>query len=125
MTTLDATESDAVATEVTLSPYTALLATLRGDVTERIEWITTEDGTGFDEIDHYDVACQAADSCVPIYTHHLARLAADRPSFLTDTPEIGPAAEHYGPALRYVVANIFEHLTDEALDIISDLEVAQ
>ncbi len=124
MTTLDATESDAVATEVTLSPYTDLLATLRVDVTDRIHWITTEDGTDFDEIDQGDVAHEAADSTIPIYNYRLIQLVTDEPSLLLDTPEM-EAAEHFGPGLRVVVANLYERLYDEALDIISELEVAQ
>ena len=94
MTIANATEAAPSAPQHA-SPCFDLLESLRCDVTERVEWMTIHEGVSFDEIDTADLAWEAADAALPVYTFDWAKLVADCPALLTDEPDCGPAGDHW------------------------------
>ncbi len=92
-----------------------LLRQVRTDVDDQLKYLIVDEGHTFDELDDWNLAHEVADAAVPVYTYDIAQLVAAKPSLLIHEAEIGPAADHWGVAGRWVVAAIYERLHDEAL----------
>ena len=61
-----------------------------------------------------DAISEIADSSVPVYSHHLLRLAADNLHLAVDEPELGPANgsnfDGTPSPVNVIAANVFEHI---------------
>ena len=104
-------------TTTTMLTVAELQERVRDALTEAITEVHGEE-------DAYDMIHEVVDSSIPVYTHQIAELVADMPTLLVREPDIGPAQEHWGPAGRYVIANLYEVLTEWAGEIVEELRTS-